>query len=178
VGEGGPWAILRTAAAADHGTTTVLLNLAVTLAAEPGSRVLAVDADFARPGAARRLGLSDAPGLAEVLTRDTPLAWVLQPTAVPRLQVLGAGCPTDATAAALAEDFPTLVGQLRQWFDWVLIDGGVWGELPERDALCPAFDAVYLVTREADRDEPGCGTAREQITRHGGLLRGYISTKV
>lgn len=42
-------AVLFTSAASDNGTTTVLLNIAVTLAKEPHTRVLVVDADFDRP---------------------------------------------------------------------------------------------------------------------------------
>src|SRR5262249_37446590 len=56
VGSDGAKAVLFTAAASDNGTTTVLLNLAVSLAAEPGARVLVVDAELDRPAAARKMG--------------------------------------------------------------------------------------------------------------------------
>lgn len=175
--DGGPKAVLFTAAASDNGTTTVLLNLAVTLAKEPATRVLVIDADLDRPSAARKLGVSDVPGLSEVLAQQIPVAWVLQPTAVAKLQVLGAGKPTDGTPAKLATDFPRLVTQLRQWFDWILIDGGVWGERPHRDAASPAFDGVYLVTRQTELDRPVFQSLRSQVAKHGGLLRGFITTK-
>lgn len=171
-------ALLFTSAASDNGTTTVLLNLAVTLAKEPHTRVLVVDADFDRPGAARKMGLSDVPGLGEVLGQTMPAAWVLQPTAVPKLQVLGAGKPTADTLPLMSTDFPKLVGQFRQWFDWILIDGGVWGERPHRDATSPAYDGVYLVTRQAEIDRPVFNSLRSQVAKHGGLLRGFIGTRV
>jgi Mrp family chromosome partitioning ATPase len=177
VGTDGPKAVLFTAAASDNGTTTVLLNLAVSLAAEAGARVLVLDAELDRPAAARKMGLSDLPGLSEVLSQTTPLAWVLQPTVVPRLQVLGAGKPTDSTPAALATDLPRVVTQLRQWFDWILVDGGVWGARPHRDGASPAFDGVYLVTRQAELDRPVFHALRAEVARHGGLLRGYITTR-
>jgi Mrp family chromosome partitioning ATPase len=176
-GDDGAKAILLTAAETDCGTTTVLLNLAVTLAAEPGVRVVIVDAEFDRPAAARKLGLADMPGLAEVLAQEMPLAWAIQPTAVPRMQVLGAGNPTVATAASFAADFPKLVVQLRQWFDWVLVDGGVWGERPYRDATGPAFDGVYLITRQNESERPEIAALRAEVAKLGGLLRGYITTR-
>lgn len=176
-GDAGPKAVLFTAAASDNGTTTVLLNLAVTLAKEPGTRVLVLDADLDRANAARKMGVSDVPGLAEVLAQAMPLAWVLQPTAVPKLQVLGVGKTTDATAAAMATDLPRLVGQLRQWFDWILVDGGVWGERPHRDSTSPAYDGIYLVTRHAELDRPVFHNLRAQVSKHGGLLRGFITTR-
>ncbi|QEL13175.1 CpsD/CapB family tyrosine-protein kinase [Limnoglobus roseus] len=171
-------AILFTSAASDNGTTTVLLNLAVTLAKEPHTRVLVIDADFDRPGAAQKMGLSDVPGLAEVLNQTMPVAWVLQPTPVAKLQVLGAGRPTADTLPLMSTDFPKLVTQLRQWFDWILIDGGVWGERPHRDATSPAYDGVYLVTRQTEMDRPVFNTLRSQVAKHGGLLRGFITTRV
>lgn len=169
-------AMLFTSAASDNGTTTVLLNIAVILAREPHTRVLVIDADFDHPSAARKLGLSDVPGLSEVLGQTMPLAWVLQPTPIPKLQVLGAGKPTTETLPLMSSDFPKLVGQLRQWFDWILIDGGVWGERPHRDATSPAYDGVYLVTRQSEMDRPVFSSLRSQVAKHGGLLRGFIST--
>ncbi|MFM8273785.1 MAG: hypothetical protein ACKODX_15850, partial [Gemmata sp.] len=149
-------ALTFTAASPEAGTTTVLLNLAVTLARE-GQRVLVADTNFTRAGVAHKLALRPAPGLAEVLGQNLPLPWAVQPTAVPTLQALTAGAATDDTAGAIGRDLPRLLAQLRQWFDWVLIDAGVWGVVPERDATCSAADAVYLVTREADTERPEFG---------------------
>jgi Mrp family chromosome partitioning ATPase len=163
-------AVLFTAASRDRGTTTVLLNLAVTLAKD--AKVLVLDADIDRATAARKLGLPDVPGLAEVLNQSTPLAWAIQPTVVPNLQVLAAGSTTGDTPL---EHLPRVLAHLRQWFDWILVDGGVWGERPARDTLCSAFDAVYGVIR---RSESSAATLRAQLAKHGGLLRGFITTEL
>jgi MinD-like ATPase involved in chromosome partitioning or flagellar assembly len=175
IGIDGPKAIQFTAASSDQGTTTVLVNLAVTLAKEPGTRVLVLDADFDRPTAARKLGLADLPGFGDVLAQTMPLAWVIQPTAVPKLQVLGTGKLNPEHHATLAVDLPRIITQLRQWFDWILVDTGMWGERPQRDSASPAFDGVYLVTRHHDQDRHA-GFAK-QIHRAGGLLKGYVTTR-
>ncbi|HEY1189780.1 MAG TPA: hypothetical protein VGE74_19180 [Gemmata sp.] len=168
-------AVTFTAAAPDAGTTTVLLNLALTLA-RSGQRVLVADANFTRPGIASKLALRPTPGLAEVLDQNLPLPWALQPTPVPSLQALPAGAARDSTAGAIGRDLPKLVAQLRQWFDWVLIDAGVWGVVPERDATCAVADAVYLVTREADTGRPEFAGLKTWVKQLGGSLRGYITT--
>lgn len=173
----GPRVALFTSAAPTAGTTTVLLNFAVSLTQETGSRVLMVDANFARPGVARRVGAAEAPGLAEVMGQAIPLAWALQPTPLPNLHVLAAGSTTDATEEAMATDFPKLLHQLRQWFDWVVVDAGVWGDLPNGDAACASTDAVYLVARSGDIELPGFGGLRGEVTTSGGHVRGYISTR-
>lgn len=170
--------LLFTAASPEAGTTTVMLNLAVTLAAEKTARVLVVDANVTRPGVAAKLALKSSPGLSEVLSHQLPLTWALQQTAAPHLQALSAGTVLASTPAAIGLDLPKLVGQLRQWFDWVLIDGGVWGVVPERDGTCPAADAVYLVTREADVGRSEFTGVRGWVKELGGVLRGYVTTKV
>ncbi len=172
-----PRVLLFTAAAPVAGTTTVLLNLAATLAQDAEVRVLVADANFDRPAAARRLGAAETPGLAEVLGQVVPLAWALQPTAVENLHVLAAGVPADGTATAMAADFPRLLAQLRRWFDWVLVDAGVWDEWLGQESTGPACDAVYLVTRQADIDRPEFAALRAAVPAAGGLLRGYVTTR-
>jgi Mrp family chromosome partitioning ATPase len=174
-------ALTFTAAAPEAGTTTVILNLGITLARD-GKRVLVLDANVTRPAVAAKLALAPSPGLAEVLGGQLPLPWALQPTAAPNLQALAAGASdADGAAklgAAIGRDLPKLVGQLRQWFDWVLIDAGVWGVLPDRDATCSTADAVYLVTREADATRPEFTGLRTWVKQLGGALRGYVTTRV
>jgi Mrp family chromosome partitioning ATPase len=106
-----------------------------------------------------------------------PLAWAVQPTPVTNLHVLAAGRPTSATAGQLAADLPRLLGQLRQWFDWVLVDCGVWNDVPDRAPAGPATDAVYLVTRQADIDRPEFGALRGEVAAAGGDLKGYVTTR-
>jgi Mrp family chromosome partitioning ATPase len=175
--DAGPRAVAWTAAVPVAGTTTVLANAAVVLAQENGPRVLVVDANLPRPGVARRFGANDAPGLAEVLGQTVPLAWAVQPTPVTNVHVLGLGKPTAGTAAALAADLPRLVGQLRQWFDWVLIDAGVWTEAGDRTPLASAADAVYLVSRHGDLERPEFTALRGEVAAAGGHLRGYVTTR-
>lgn len=167
----GSKAILITGLDHDRGTTTVLLNLGVTLARQDSGKVLLVDTAIGHASAARKMGLGEVPGLAEVLAEETPLAWALQPSALANLQVLAAGHGTLDSFA----DWPTVLAQLRQWYDWILIDGGVWGENADRDAACPAYDAVYLVARQ---NETAAISARHAISRQGGLLRGFITTQL
>lgn len=177
VGTDGPRAILFASTEPDQGTTTVLLNLAATLAQQPDTRVLVLDAEFDRPGTARHLGLSNVPGLTEVLAAELPLAWALQPTSIPRLQALGSGAASTANEDQFPKLFGQLIGQLRQWFDWILVDGGVWGERHIRDEATPAFDGVYLVSRDVELERARCAAIHQQIVHHGGFLRGVISTR-
>jgi Mrp family chromosome partitioning ATPase len=168
---------LFASASAASGTTTVLVNLATTLSQLPNSRVLLIDSHYDRPAIAARLGVPDSPGLSDVLGQKVPLPWALQPTPVSNLQVLTCGIPTDHTAECLGDELPKLLIQLRNWFDWVLVDAGVWLDFLGSETVGPSADAVYLVSRSNDIERAEFTSLRPTIAAAGGHLRGYITTR-
>ncbi len=171
----GPKVLLFTAARPESGTTTVLLNLAITLAAEPDTKVVILDADFDAPTIARKLAAADHHGLSDVLGNSIPLAWSVQPTAIPRLHVVPTG--TAELKPSAITDLPRILTQLKQSFDWVLIDGGRWGVKSDRDAVASHCDAVYAVTRSTDLERLEFAGLKNSISHTGGQLRGYITTR-
>lgn len=173
----GAKAIAFVATKPHSGTTTVLLNLAATFAAESNdAKVIVVDADFDTPAGAKRLAAGEHHGLTDVLGQSVPLAWAIQPSGVPRVQVLSAGLSELKPAAAT--DLPRLITQLRQWFDWILIDGGRWGQRSDRDSVVAACDATYLVARADDLERIEFGQLRQSIAHAGGTLKGSITTRL
>lgn len=173
----GAKAITFVATKPHSGTTTVLLNLAATFAAESHeAKVIVVDADFDTPAGAKRLAAGEHHGLTDVLGQSVPLAWAIQPSGVPRVQVLSAGLSELKPAAAT--DLPRLITQLRQWFDWILIDGGRWGQRSDRDGVVAACDATYLVARADDLERIEFAQLRQGIAHAGGTLRGSITTRL
>ncbi len=175
--EGGPRLLHFAATEAEAGATTVLLNLALAAAqGETAARVLVVDAHCERPAIASRLGLRASAGLHEVLARKLPLTLAIQLSGVERLDVLAAGVGP-VPPEQLGRELPLLFEQLRPWYGWVLVDGGVWGEMPQRDALCPAADAVYLICRDETFPRLDTDGYRREIRQLGGLPRGIITTR-
>ena len=117
------------------GTTTVLLNLAVTAARQDGKKIAAVDANLRRPALSDRLGIASSPGLRDVLAGNVPLRQALQETGQPGLWALSAG-KTNLGDVRLPLDWllPTL-RQLRQHFDLVFVDAPSWNEGSEVERL-------------------------------------------
>jgi Mrp family chromosome partitioning ATPase len=164
-------ALLFSAAHPQAGTTSVLLNLAITLAKRGDCRVIVVDAQFARPACAARLGGAPLPGLREVLARTVPLVWALQETGLPQLHLLANGQPT---REPIMDVWPLVLDQLRQRSDWILIDSPDWGSRPELPALAATCPATYLVLRPDDLLGSTVNDLLSEIPRHGGQLRGYV----
>ena len=114
--------LLVVSASAGEGKTTSLVNLACTLA-EAGRRVIVLDCDFRHPEAHLFLGVPSGRGRQRPARRRPagPLASVLQPTAIPDVQLAPAGSSTEHPGA--------LMGAMGRWSarpaqlaDVVLID--------------------------------------------------------
>jgi Mrp family chromosome partitioning ATPase len=163
-------ALLFTSAMAGAGTTSVLLNLAVTTARREGARVVVVDANLARPAIAARVDAAAAPGLGEILARTVPLAWGIQETALSNLHVVTAG---QAPGEPVMDLWPLVLDQLQNRFDWVLIDAAEWAR-PELSALSATASATYLVIRQSDLEAPELNDLLVKIPHAGAHLRGYV----
>ncbi|MFN4260576.1 MAG: CpsD/CapB family tyrosine-protein kinase [Gemmataceae bacterium] len=170
--------LLFTAATPDIGTTTVLLNLALTFAQRDAVRVVVVDANWERPAVAQRLGLAAAPGLYEILTWKATLEQALRETPQPNLSALPAGEPIPETDGRfLAEALRCVIRHLRERFDLILLDAPCWHDQPELLALSTVCDAVYLVLRPADADCPPILDLQRQLPQRGVPLKGLVLTQ-
>ena len=155
--------------------TPVVLNLAVTAARQGRRGVLAVDGNLRRPGVAWRLGLPEAPGLREVLGGAVTLDEALQETEQPNLLALTAGAPAGGVGPRfVAETMRSLLRQLRQRFDLVLVDGPRWDGRPDAALLAAACDAVYLVLPEKDAESPEADELLQALPAQGARLAGCV----
>jgi exopolysaccharide/PEP-CTERM locus tyrosine autokinase len=105
--------VLVTSALAGEGKTFCAINLAISMALERDRTILLVDADVAKPGVPRALGLSAERGLMEVLLdRHVDLEDVLWKTDIGELTVLPAGTAHQHATELLASG--TMRGLLRE----------------------------------------------------------------
>jgi Mrp family chromosome partitioning ATPase len=173
---GGAQVILLTGASARTGTSTAVLNLAITRAREGPGRVAVVDAQCRRPVVAEWLGLPQSPGLREVLAGDWPLARVIRDTGQQNLYALpfgaakgGMGHPGDALRPLLLT--------LRRQFEFVVVDGPSWDEGPESAALAGGCDATYLVVRKSETGSPRVNELVRLMPHLGSYVAGLIVTR-
>jgi Mrp family chromosome partitioning ATPase len=175
---GQPHVLLFTAPRPGAGTTTVLLNLAVTLAQRGRVRVAVVDANLERPALAERLGLPRGPGLREILAGGVAPLRSLQETGLEGLSAVAAGQAREPNRAALAgEVMRSLLRYLRGRFDWVLVDGPCWDGSRHLGTLAGHCDAVYVVLPETLAQAVEVTELQNAIGQHGGRLRGCIFTQ-
>jgi capsular exopolysaccharide synthesis family protein len=166
--------LLVTSAEPQEGKTTIVANLAYTLA-ESGRQVVAVDCDLRRPRLHATLNLTNEIGLSSVLQQQATLDAALHLTEFPGLQVLSAGPSTPKPAELLGSRAMTdLIGELRQRFDLVLLDTPAIAAVTDAAILAPLVDGVLLVVRRAKAREEGVRAACQQLAGVGARPIGVV----
>jgi Mrp family chromosome partitioning ATPase len=172
---GRPHALLFMSALAETATTDVLLNVAVTAARIGRRRVAVLDANLKNPGIAQRLGLSDDPGLRQILAGTSSPEEALQQTEQENLFAVTAGADQRAGSLRLvAETLRSVVRNLRQRFDLVFVDGPTWDGKTEALQAAVACDVAYLVLPQQEADSPRVDELFQALPDKGVCLAGCI----
>lgn len=168
-------AVLLSGSRAGVGTTTVVLNLAIA-GARLGKNVAVVDAVIDRPAIAGRLGVATTPGLHEVLEGTVHLQAAVQETGQTNLKAVTAGSHSGSPWLAL-HSLSSLITQLRQEFDLVLLDTSDWCDRVERLAIHAGCDGVYLVSAHQQAESAEFQHLLRSVYERGIRLRGCILTQ-
>lgn len=94
--------LMITSARPKEGKTFNTINLALAFSSEPGLTVILIDGDTLRPGIAKVVGMSNKPGLSELLSGGCTLADALVQSDTPNLILLPAGESDHHTPELLA----------------------------------------------------------------------------
>ena len=140
--------IVVTSAAAGEGKTATTLNLALAIAQSPNRRVLVIDGDLRRPHVASYLALKPFSGFAEVLNDKADLFDAVTRLADHELYVLPVRHNTaNPTELLSSKRFQETLRELRQYFDFILIDSPPVKPFADTRLLANHADAVLFVVR-------------------------------
>jgi tyrosine-protein kinase Etk/Wzc len=149
--EGVPQLLVITSAREGDGKSVVASNLAVAFA-QQGSRTLLVDGDLRRGRLHSALGVRQDPGLAHLLTGRATLEDAIQEVEVGNagrsLFFISSGAfPQDPAELLGSLRMRELAGELRERFDFVVIDAPPLGPVADAAVLGTSADATVLVAR-------------------------------
>ncbi len=140
--------IIVTSALAGEGKTSTVLNLAFAIAQSKEKRVLVIDGDLRRPNIASYLGIRPTVGLVEALNGETDIFGSLFCLDEQDLYVMPvvreSNNPTELLSS---ERFNGIIAQLREYFDFVLVDSPPVMPFADSRLLANHADAVILVVR-------------------------------
>ncbi len=167
--------VLFTSPGADEGKSTVLANLAVSIA-QTERRVLVVDCDLRRPCQHELFGLGNEAGLTTLLAdpklQDKP---PIQETRVAGLGLLSSGPlpprPADLLGSRRMEE---LVKWLAGLADLVFFDSPPINAVSDAAILATRVDGVLLVVRERHTRREAVVSARDRLLRVNAPLLGAV----
>lgn len=163
-----------TSADAGDGKTTLVCNLAVSIA-QSGKKVLLVDADFRRSRLHEMFGIDRAQGISSVMSGKSELTDAIFPTGVENLWLLPCGPrPSNPSELLTSERFKELLDVLRTKFDTILIDTPPLLAVTDPSAVAPRADSVLLVMRITKHVRPNALRARQALDALGANVLGVV----
>jgi len=148
-------AVIITSPNKGDGKSLTAANLALTMAQEFQQRVLLVDADLRRPSIHRLFGITDAPGLSDVLMGGAAIDDAL--VAVPEhgLTILPSGAvPTHPAELLGSAAMRRVLDTLRTRFDRILIDMPPVAPLADVGIASPMADGILMIVRAGVTPRP------------------------
>jgi capsular exopolysaccharide synthesis family protein len=141
-------ALAFTSAQGGEGRTTVAVNAALALGRGGRNRVALVDADLRHPGVHTLLGLRPREGLCDVVAGRATLNGCLWRFGNDELYVLPAGnVPDDIGTTLYSPHLATTLTELKERFDYVLLDVPPVLRLADVPTLCRDLDGALIVVR-------------------------------
>jgi capsular exopolysaccharide synthesis family protein len=168
-----------TSASPKEGKTTVVSNLAITVA-EIRRRVLVVDADMRRPRLHKVFNVGNDHGLSNLLMETTPLdVAALEgscvPTQVLNLYLLPSGTSrTHASSLVHTERLPEFMALARELFDMVIVDTPPMLNIADARVLARHGDALILVVRSGQTTRDAAQLAHAHLVEDGTAVLGTI----
>ncbi len=171
-----PRVIVLTSSMPSEGKSTTAINVALALA-EGEQNVVLVDGDMRRPTLAKYLDLVGPVGFSTVLSGRASLDEALQKTRFPGLTVLTAGAiPPNPSELAGSQSARKLLSELREQFDYVIIDSTPLLAVTDAAILAAGADGVLIMTRFGQTKREQLTHAVENLESVGAPLLGAVFT--
>lgn len=167
-----------TSAEPGDGKTTSVSNLALAIA-QTGRKVLIIDADLRRPTVHKLFGINNAVGLGDVLAQEIDALTSIRETRISNLSILTAGMlPENPSEMLMSRRFAEIVHQLRNEYDYILIDTPPLAVVSDPSVIASIVDGVLLVVR-IDKNRRGIIRKVQQIIQTNGIrITGLIANDV
>lgn len=170
--------ILVTSPASGDGKTSLVSNLAITMA-QAGQRTLILDADFRKPMQHNIFEIENKEGLSSVLTGNITLDEAIQPSPVRGLDLLLCGREVPNPSEILNSDvFIKTLKELSERYDRVIIDSPPVRPVADSQILAAICNITLLILRAEKSTRRFSQQARDDLLSVGAHIFGVIVNDV
>lgn len=175
----GSRALAFTSAIKGEGKSISVANVAIALGELATARVCLIDTDFRAPRVGELFGLSEGPGLSEILLEEASLSHAITQTKVRNLSIIRAGReprnPSELLGSGRVKD---LLAVLKTDFTHILCDTPPLNPYTDAAVLGAQLDGVVLVVRASRTPRDEVERARLSLQRAGANVIGAFMTDV
>jgi capsular exopolysaccharide synthesis family protein len=155
--------LLVTSSAPGEGKTTVVSNLAYSMA-QIGQRVVVVDGDFHQPALHTIFDVPNEVGLSTILSGDIPLEQGIQQASVGGIHVIPSGAlPARASELLASPRLSQLMRDLAAQYDMVLVDSPALLAVSDASVMASVVDQVLLVVGHSQTRREALMSVRQQL---------------
>lgn len=170
--------IVVTSSAPSEGKSTVVSNLAITMA-EAGKKVLLVDCDFRKPTIHKRFSLTNKQGLTDILVGNQKVEEVIKLSSINNLYILNCGTiPPNPSELIGSKKMKKYLQDFKEIFDIILIDAPPVLAVTDAQILSTMTDGTILVSAYGRTEKKALVKAKEMITKVNGHLIGVVINMV
>ncbi|MBW9146115.1 CpsD/CapB family tyrosine-protein kinase [Clostridium estertheticum] len=170
--------IVVTSSGVGEGKSTVMSNLAITMA-ESGKNVILVDCDFRKPSIHKKMGITNSVGLTNILVQGVKKEECVVKSTVNNLFILTSGPvppnPAELLGSKKMRDF---IEVLKSEFDLVLIDAPPVLAVTDAQIISTIVDGVIFVASYGEAQKKALVDAKQLIDKVGGKILGVVFNKV
>ncbi|MBI9017257.1 MAG: polysaccharide biosynthesis tyrosine autokinase [Phycisphaerae bacterium] len=178
VPEGNAKTIVVTSPAPGEGKSTLVSNLAATMA-QAGQKTIVLDCDFRKPTQHAIFDADQEPGLSSVLAGQEKLENVIRPTTQDKLSFISCGpIPVNPSELLSSDAFAETIRQLSEKYDRIVIDSPPVMAVTDSRILAAMCDVTILVVRANKSTQKASQQAREGLVSVGAHLLGAIVNDV
>jgi capsular exopolysaccharide synthesis family protein len=172
--------VLFTSAGPQEGKSCTTINVARTIAAA-GERVVVIDCDLRRPTVHQRLSLDRDRGITNYILSSDGSDWRTYVKATDKPNVFAMTCgpiPPNPAEVFAHERFRQLITELKENFDWVMIDSPPVVSLADAVLLASMADMITLVIKHNENDKDLIRRCVFDLRRVNGNVVGAVLNNV
>jgi capsular exopolysaccharide synthesis family protein len=170
--------ICVTAGQSGEGTTTMAVNLALTIAGAH-RRTLLVDGNFRTPALHRVFGVPPTPGLADILLRTALLPDAVRETNTSDLFVLPAGSvPNSPQTLLQSQSLGTFLEEMRAVYDFVVVDTAPALRFPDSLHVGRSTEGTILVVSAGWAERQAALEVRRRLQRMNVKVLGVVLNRM